>query len=256
MHKETGLSIIRVVNDLKLDGDDPLGVAAAAKGVMHFEPTENNPAYVDLDRLYEDAFSPEGCVKGGCQSSTMNWSIFFDSSPQAEEQALREEYSRRTRSFWYGDNGMPSTLYEPKIDSLEKKGAITHKEAMRMRNNYYGFARIYGKKSISEDKATVAETLFYPETIGDRLETDVVLAKKVEFMKQEYFLKSRGTMNETYWKIVQEKQFSPQQISDYLDLQREILNQMSDEALIEYVAEETGKTLSGEELAKWRETLA
>jgi hypothetical protein len=166
-----------------------------------------------------------------------------------------EEYSRETRDFWYGDSKLPSILYTMEIDYLESQKALTPEEAAKLRINYYGFARRYGKTNFSEDKATVAEALFCPEIIGDRLNKDTVLSKKMAFLKRSYFMRSRGTMNQVYWELVQKGQFGPQEISEYLDLQKEFLSQLSDEDLVQYVQSETGKTLTSENILEWRETL-
>ncbi len=72
---------------------------------------------------------------------------------------------------------------------------------MKNKFDITGHARPYGKcGGPNEDQATVAETLFKNEKeFFDRLKKDPILAKKVQMIKELYYIKSEGQMDQQYW---------------------------------------------------------
>mgnify|MGYP001564941999 CR=1 FL=1 len=69
-------------------------------------------------------------------------------------------------------------------------------------NGIKGFASLYGRSSPSEDRAEIAKHLFVdPDPFP---EDDKALLKKVEKIKEEYFHRSQGVMDEGYWNVMRQ----------------------------------------------------
>ncbi len=68
-----------------------------------------------------------------------------------------------------------------------------------------GFARVYGRVDEGEDRATIAELLMTdPVGAFNRVSKDSLLNAKIEYLKADYYLRSRGRMNDWYFEDLAE----------------------------------------------------
>lgn len=265
MHKETGLSIIRVMNDLKAEDwnsytnssktVDPAGMTASQEGVMYFEYKEDNP----IDPVRSKEGEARYASKQERMSSILNHELFhfIENSDffYRDDYEYNQGYLLETRGHDYEVDKMPPAPYNGEINSLVRLNKISPEVADQLREDTRGFARRYGKASFAEDRATVVEALYDRKLAAGRLEEDEVLAKKMKFMKRYYFERSRGLMNHNYWDLVHNPAADSELVANYLKVQADILTSMSDEALLMYMKDSVGDQVDLEHAKKWKQEL-
>ncbi|MBP6881604.1 MAG: twin-arginine translocation signal domain-containing protein [Candidatus Pacebacteria bacterium] len=264
MHKETGLSIIRVMNDLKAEDwnsytnssktVDPAGMTASQEGVMYFEYKEDNPIDPVRSKEGEARFSS----KQERMSTILNHELFhfIENSDffDRDDYEYNQRYLLETRGHDYEMDKMPPAPYNGEINSLVRLNKISPEVADQLREDTRGFARRYGKASFAEDRATVVEALYDQKLSAGRQE-DTVLTEKMKFMKRYYFERSRGLMNHNYWELVHNPAADSELVSNYLKIQADIITGMSDEALVMYMKESIGDEVDLEHAKKWKQEL-
>lgn len=82
----------------------------------------------------------------------------------------------------------------------EGMGAYIGGEYRALREVPIGFVSRYAQLSLGEDRAETAELLFSNyHKINELAAKDQILSQKIGFLKQDYYRRSSGRMNEQYW---------------------------------------------------------
>ena len=137
-------------------------------------------------------------------------------------------WSKETRGYVFGEGltqGQAAYLYDNELNVYQKNGTIGEEEMVKYSSGIKGFARRYGRRSHAEDRATIDETLYSPQNRDafiKRLETDDMLAAKIKKIKEIYFNQSHGTMDSTYWNLVQKEESNQTTITKYLNMRAQM----------------------------------
>jgi hypothetical protein len=260
-HKNTGLSIIRVVNNLKYDNEvGTAGLADSAEGVMHLEYEEKGWEIKTADEQVAHVVSAL-IPQEGTNIERMR-STFHHEMEHFIDRVDANEWSKETRGYVFGEGltlEQAAYLYDNELSVYQKNGTIGEEEMVKYSLGIKGFARRYGRRNHAEDRATIAETLYAPQdrdAFTKRLEKDDVLAAKVEKIKEIYFKQSRGLMDRTYWNLVQKEEDNQIIISKYLNMRAQMLIKLSGDAFMQYIQNETGDEVDVDDAQEWRESLS
>lgn len=276
MHKQTGLSVIRVVNDLKLYENvdetkvksDIAGLAKSDRGVMYVEYAEQRPQITDTDSWIADKIdkvfpsSPEDKIERLKLIMHHELEHFIEKSQSIDEAS----YQKTTRGYAAGDKAGKTDkfdldyLYQYELDYLSNINFISSEEKERMERRYRGFANNYGRTNGREDRASIAESLLRGSStysaLLERAKTDLILSNKIEFLKNYYFAKSHGTMDSGYWDFLKKEDIDSESIAAYLKVRAKILSSMTDDAYVTHI-ERRLKDTSGspQDFVEWKAAL-
>ena len=107
---------------------------------------------------------------------------------------------------------------ESKLQGADFRG-VTAADVFSMRRE--GFPSAYARSKPSEDRAEVAALLLTDPSKAEALAAkEPALKEKIDEIKKEYYDRSRGVMDETYWKLLGEGDL--QKVKEYCEL-RELL---------------------------------
>lgn len=253
--KEARISVIRVMDNISYHGMRTVaGLADTSTGVLFLEHTDSARKSADpLSPLVNKIEAELEAFSSGKENLRflLGHELFHHIDDVDDD-----DWSLQTRGWKPGDPPGPAhyhDFYNYELDWALKEKMISQELVSRLKKNYAGFARQYGKKNPREDRATISEALFKgAEALSERIKKDETLAKKVKFEKDFFFRKSRGVMNDQYWEWVKKSKGGSKLPAEFQRLQSKHLASLSDEDLRVYVEKYTGERLDNETLKSWR----
>ncbi|MBP6881128.1 MAG: hypothetical protein KBC35_00685 [Candidatus Pacebacteria bacterium] len=252
MVKETQISIVRAVNDLKID------LNRSIAGILH-----KDEGVISVEFAHDPSLQNQTGKETGESLQTkiekIKEIVHHEIEHQIEllDEISDKEYIDKTRTeIENGESYYPIVYgYLNELKAHLGNGLLKRVDVDLILEHDEGFARVYGRKDPQEDRATIVESLFGRNAtqLYERAKTDLVLKKKIDFMKQYYFKQSYGVMDETYWRIAEVDDGI--RAAQHISQRTFTLSNLDEQKFMTHIQDTLGEKANAIEIKKWQKSL-